>query len=194
MTTLTAVLSEVNRRIGIGLLTVLTAFLAVLVSTWGMVYHGWPEWIQSVVLAGFIGGFTDTVAIHMLFTRVRFLPGSGVLLTQRDKIIASLADTMERHILNPQLIERKVQDLAANLDRARLLATANLVVDEVRPDLIAFINAPEQRAQITAAIRREGGFWGDMAHAIGVVTYDTVADRICQGLTRQMLAKRRSLW
>lgn len=183
-------LRALDRRIGIGLLAVLTAFTAVIVSTWGMVYHGWPEWLQSVFLAGFIGGFTDTVAIHMLFTRVRFLPGSGVLLTQRDAIIASLAGTMERHILNPQLIERKVQALAANLDRARLVSTANALVDEVRPDLIAFINAPEQRAQITAAIRREGGFWGDMAHAIGVVTYDTVADRICQGLTRQMLAFR----
>lgn len=187
METIRAYLRALNRRVGIGALTVFIAFIAVVVSTYGMIYRGWPAWLQVILQAGFIGGFTDTVAIHMMFTKVRFLPGSGVLLSQRDAIIVSLANTMERHILNPALIDRKVRDLAANIDRDRLLSTVNALVDEVRPELIAFINAPEQRAHIAAAIRREGGFWGDMAHAIGVITYDTVADRICLGLTHQML-------
>jgi len=173
---------EINARVGIGPLAVGLAFAAMVTTTIGMVWFGWPAWLQAICLAGFIGGFTDSVAIHMLFTRSRFLPGSGVLLNQRDAIIRSLADTMEAHILNPSLIEAKVQALAAEIDRERLARIANAVLDEIRPDLVAYLNAPEQRAQITAAVRREGGFWGDMAHALGVVTYDTVAERICAGL------------
>jgi len=181
---------SVNRRVGIGRLTVGLAFLLMLAATAGKAWWGWPAWVQVILQAGFIGGFTDTVAIHMLFTRVWYLPGSGVLLSQRDAIIRSLADTMERHILNPTLIEERVRALSRDLDRRRLLDGINAVVDEVRPDLIAFVNAPEQRSGIAAAVRQQGGFWGDMADAIGVVTYDRIADRLCAGLTAQVLRFR----
>lgn len=176
---------SLNRRYGIGRLAVGLAFVLMIVTTVGAARFGWPAWLQIIFQAGFIGGFTDTVAIHMIFTKVWFLPGSGVLINQRESLIRSLADTMERHILNPSLIEQKVREMSQNLDRPRLLAGANAVVDEIRPDLIAFINAPEQKARISTAVRQEGGFWGDMADAVGVVTYDAIADRICAGLTTQ---------
>jgi uncharacterized membrane protein YheB (UPF0754 family) len=180
------ILENLNRRGGIGRLVVILSFVGVIVTTIGTARFGWPSELQIIVQAGFIGGFTDTVAIHMIFTKVRFLPGSGVLINQRVALIRSLADTMERHILNPTLIEQKVREMSQNLDRPRLLQGANAVVDEIRPDMIAFINAPEQKSRISTAVRQEGGFWGDMADAVGVVTYDAIADRICAGLTTQM--------
>ncbi len=184
--TLQTRIESLNRRVGIGRLAVGFAFVMVVVTMIGSARLGWPEWPQIIVQAGFIGGFTDTVAIHMIFTKVWFLPGSGVLINQREALIRSLADTMERHILNPSLIEAKVREMSQNLDKPRLLAGANALVDEIRPDLIAFINAPEQKARISAAVREEGGFWGDMANAVGMVTYDAIADRICAGLTTQI--------
>ena len=145
-----------------------------------------PDWLRIVLQAGFIGGFTDTIALHMIFTRHRFLPGSGVLERRKDAIVASLAETMEEHILNPSLIEARVRELAAGLDQERLLRGLNAVVDTFREDLVRFISAPEQRQAIARAVRQEGGFWGDMADAVGVVTYQDIGDRIVTGLVGQI--------
>ena len=147
---------------------------------------GAPPWLRLVLQAGFIGGFTDTIALHMIFTHHRFLPGSGVLERRKDAIVESLAETMEEHILNPSLIEARVRELVAGLDRERLLGGLNAIVDTFRQDLILFISAPDQRATITRAVRKEGGFWGDMADAVGVVTYQDLGDRIVGGLVRQL--------
>lgn len=147
---------------------------------------GAPRWLRVVLQAGFIGGFTDTIALHMIFTRHWFLPGSGVLERRKDAIVASLAETMEQHILNPSLIDARVRELAAGLDREQLLQGLNAVVDAFREDIIRFVSAPEQRAVITRAVRQQGGFWGDMADAVGVVTYENLGDRIIGGLVRQI--------
>jgi uncharacterized membrane protein YheB (UPF0754 family) len=176
----------VGQRIGIGEAAVLVVF-TLFVASWALMSR-FPaaEVTRDVFLAGFIGGFTDTVAIRMLFEHRWYLPGSGVLLKERDAIIATLADTMEQHILNPALIERKVHELAANLDRRRLADGVNAILDEMRPDLVAYVSAPAQREQIVAALRREGGFWGAMANSIGIVTYEVVAERLVAGVSEQI--------
>lgn len=177
-------------QLGIGEVAVLVVF-GLFVGSWALMARFPPmEVARDIFLAGFIGGFTDTVAIRMLFEHKWYLPGSGVLLKEREAIIASLADTMEEHILNPTLIERKVHEVAANLDRQRIADGLNVLVDEVRPDLIAFVNAPEQRAQIIAALHREGGFWGNMANSLGLMTYEVVADRLVAGIGEQVVAYR----
>jgi uncharacterized membrane-anchored protein YjiN (DUF445 family) len=179
-----------GHRVGIGEIAVLVVF-GLFVGSWAlMLRFPWAEVPRAIFMAGFIGGFTDTVAIRMLFEHKWYLPGSGVLLKERDAIIATLADTMEEHILNPALIEGKVHELARNLDRDRIAAGANDVIDEIRPDLIAYVSAPEQRAQIIAALRREGGFWGAMADSIGLVTYDVLTDRLVDGIAQQINAFR----
>ena len=175
-----------GRRIGIGGLVVFLAFLAFL-TTWALALRI-PALmpLRNVLLAGFIGGFTDTIAINMLFTERWYLPGSGVLIKQKDAIVRSLADTLEEHILNPSLIESRVRELAGNIDRTRIAGGINAAVDEIRPDLVAYVTAPEQRDQVAEAIRREGGFWGDMANALGIMTYGDVTDRLLAGIVDQI--------
>lgn len=175
-------LKHLEQRSDLGYWAVGAAFVAMVLS----IALDAPPWLRVVLQAGFIGGFTDTIALHMIFTRHRFLPGSGVLERRKDAIVVSLAETMEEHILNPSLIEARVRELVAGLDRERLLKGLNAVVDTFRQDLILFISAPEQRAGIARAVRREGGFWGDMADAVGVVTYENLGDRIVSGLVRQL--------
>lgn len=175
-------LKRMEQRSDLGYWAVGAAFAAMVLS----ILLDAPPWLRVILQAGFIGGFTDTIALHMIFTRHRFLPGSGVLERRKDAIVVSLAETMEEHILNPSLIEARVRELVAGLDRERLLKGLNAVVDTFRQDLILFISAPEQRAGIARAVRREGGFWGDMADAVGVVTYENLGDRIVSGLVRQL--------
>lgn len=175
-------LKRLEQRSDLGYWAVGAAFAAMVLS----IALDAPPWLRVILQAGFIGGFTDTIALHMIFTRHRFLPGSGVLERRKDAIVVSLAETMEEHILNPSLIEARVRELVAGLDRDRLLKGLNAVVDTFRQDLILFISAPEQRAGIARAVRREGGFWGDMADAVGVVTYENLGDRIVGGLVRQL--------
>jgi hypothetical protein len=43
--------------------------------------------IIQVLLGGFIGGITNKIAITMLFERKWYLPGSGVLLKEHQKIV-----------------------------------------------------------------------------------------------------------
>jgi hypothetical protein len=171
---------------GIGELTVGAAFILMVLAWVASVSHPPALVLRDVFMAGFIGGFTDTVAIRMLFTRYWFLPGSGVLLKERDAIIATLADTMEQHILNPTLIEGRVVQLASEIDRDKVASLINSVLDDVREDLIVFARAPEQRTRIVESLRVEGGFWGSMADALGIVTYEVVADRLTAAVAEQI--------
>ena len=173
---------KLMRRLDIGRLTVGLAFLALVLS----LVLGAPRWLSLLFQAGFIGGFTNTVAIYMLFTEAWYLPGSGVLLKRKDAIVVSLAETMEQHILNPSLIESRVRELARAIDSDRVIAGLNAIVDELRADMVRLVQAPEQKERIGAAVRREGGFWGDMADAAGIVRYADIADRIAAGLVKQI--------
>lgn len=174
--------SALMRRLDVGRLTVGMAFLALVLS----LLLGGPRWLTLVFQAGFIGGFTNTVAIYMLFTEAWYLPGSGVLLKRKDAIVISLAATMEQHILNPSLIESRVRELARGIDYDRVIAGLNAIVDELRDDMIRFVKAPDQKQRIGEAVRREGGFWGDMADAAGIVRYSDIAERIAAGLVKQV--------
>ncbi|MFN2114803.1 MAG: DUF445 family protein [Anaerolineae bacterium] len=177
-----------NRRFGIGEIAVMAVF-TMLVASWALIrYFPAAEIARDIFLAGFVGGFTNTVAIRMLFTHYWYLPGSGVLLKEKDAIVLSLADTMEEHILNPDLIAGKVHELEANFEPAGAASVANAVLDEIRPDLVAYANAPAQRERLVAALREEGGFWGGMANSLGLMTYDEVADRFAAGLSTQVAA------
>jgi uncharacterized membrane protein YheB (UPF0754 family) len=175
-----------GRRVPIGKLAVLSAFVMAIVCWVAMTRYPWAEVLRDVFIAGFVGGFTNTVAIRMLFDKVWYLPGSGVLLDEREAIIATLADTVEAHILNPSLIESRVHELSAELDRARIAAAINAVLEEVRPDIVAFVRAKPQRDYIVDALKQESGFWGSMADSLGLMTYDVVADRLIAGITSQI--------
>gem|GEM_PF-2213134 len=175
-----------GRRYGIGVMAVVSVF-SLLLTSWVLIpFFPAAEIARDIFLSGFVGGFTNTVAIRMLFTQYWFLPGSGVLLKEKDAIILSLADTVEQHILNPDLIAGKVRDLSNGANTEPIAVAANAVVDELRPDLIAYVNAPPQREKMIASLHEEGGFWGGMANSLGLMPYEEVADRLAAGISAQI--------
>ncbi len=164
----------------VGLLLVAAQLVHIRVAT------PWSGIVRDVLLTGFVGGFTNTIAIRMLFDKVWYLPGSGVLLAKREAIILSLADTMEAHILNPDLLAAWFDDLDVSAFQGRFVGGANAVLDEMRDDLIAGVDNPARRAQVRTAIAEQGGFWGRMANAVGIVSYDDVAAKLLRRISGEI--------
>lgn len=144
--------------------------------------------LRNIALMGFIGGFTNTLAIRMLFEEIPFVPGSGILLREKDRIIASLADTMEEHILNPALVEARVREITGDIDRERMARAINGLLDELRPVLVAMVDTPEHRVLVRASLEQEGGALGQIADRLGIVTYHDLSDRLLAAIAEQVEA------
>jgi len=66
---------------------------------------------RSVGEASLVGGLCDYIALKMIFERRWYLPNSGVLPRNRQKLIEGIAATIETQWLTPDMIERKLREL-----------------------------------------------------------------------------------
>jgi uncharacterized membrane-anchored protein YjiN (DUF445 family) len=69
--------------------------------------------------ASLIGGLCDYIALKMLFERKWYLPNSGVLPRNRERIIQGIGNTVENDWLTPEMIHRKLTeyDLVTKIGR-----------------------------------------------------------------------------
>lgn len=111
------------------------------------VYHD-LELLSNVLLGGFIGGFTNTIAVKMLFEKFLNLPFTGALLIYREKIIRSLAETVESHIINADEIEKLLKEHVGEIDKERIKNSLNVFLDEIREDLCRYLRSENTRAEI----------------------------------------------
>lgn len=65
----------------------------------------------SMAEAALIGGLCDYIALKMIFERRWYLPNSGVLPRNRQKLIEGISDTIEKEWLTPQMIGRKLNEM-----------------------------------------------------------------------------------
>ena len=65
----------------------------------------------SMAEAALIGGLCDYIALKMIFERRWYLPNSGVLPRNRDKLIDGIADTIENEWLTPSMIGRELSEM-----------------------------------------------------------------------------------
>jgi uncharacterized membrane-anchored protein YjiN (DUF445 family) len=72
--------------------------------------------VRAAGEASLIGGLCDYVALNMLFEEHWYLPKSGVLPRNREKLIDGIAQTIEREWLTPDMVGQKIHDLKP-LDR-----------------------------------------------------------------------------
>lgn len=180
-----------GRDVRVGTMAVGLTGLAVVACTVAMAFTADDRGLlvlRNIALMGFIGGFTNTLAIRMLFEEIPFVPGSGILLREKDRIIASLADTMEEHILNPALVEARVREITGDIDRERMARAINGLLDELRPVLVAMVDTPEHRVLVRASLEQEGGALGQLADRLGIVTYQDLSDRLLAAIAEQVEA------
>lgn len=95
--------------------------------------HSAAGLVRAAGEASLVGGLCDYIALNMIFERHWYLPNSGVLPRNRDKLIHGIANTIEREWLTPGMIGEKLHAMRP-LDRlGEYLTTASLRT-MVRPD------------------------------------------------------------
>lgn len=72
-------------------------------------------YILSIGLFGFAGGLTNWLAIKMLFDRIPFLAGSGVIPRQFKSIRNSVKETIMEAFFDPEYLETYATDRAKEL-------------------------------------------------------------------------------
>ena len=90
--------------------------------------------LLKICVGGLIGFGTNWLAIRMLFRPIERRPlwGQGLIPAQKDKIIFSLAQGMYNHILNQDLIRKRVEEtgLVTKVNNLVMEGTMGLLKDE----------------------------------------------------------------
>lgn len=151
--------------------------------------------MRSVGEAALVGGLCDYIALKMIFERRWYLPNSGVLPRNRQRLIDGISATIENQWLTPKMVEDKLRqlDLVKRLgryledvslecliDRAHLAAICESIAQHVEsPQLIEFLERQLERSA-PKSIR--------IANALGLMTYHKLSRRIGKELRQILLS------
>src|SRR5271170_4280010 len=142
------------------------AFSAVFyVASWTVLrFSGWQTagtLMRSIAQAALIGGLCDYIALKMIFERRWYLPNSGVLPRNRQKLIDGIATTIESEWLTPQMIGERLSqmDLVGRLgtmleeiNLADILGQAGL--ERIMSRVVEYLESPERREQLETILRK----------------------------------------
>ena len=92
--------------------------------------------IRAAGEASLVGGLCDLIALNMIFEQHWYLPNSGVLPRNREKLIDGIANTIEKEWLTPDMIGHKIHALKP-LDRIGDYLKAASLKTILRPDQLA---------------------------------------------------------
>jgi uncharacterized membrane-anchored protein YjiN (DUF445 family) len=150
--------------------------------------------LRAIGEASLVGGLCDYIALKMIFERRWYLPNSGVLPRNRQKLIDGIAATIETQWLTPEMIEAKLRQLKL-VDRLgrylegvsieTLLAGNNLtrlcqsLAHQVESDQM--LNFFEERLRAAAPRPLK------LANSVGILTYREVSERIARELRKLIL-------
>ncbi|MGH7913453.1 MAG: DUF445 family protein [Candidatus Binataceae bacterium] len=118
------------------------------------------EVIRTAGEASLIGGLCDYIALKMLFERKWYLPNSGVLPRNRQRLVAAIGDTVEKEWLTPDTIHRKLTeyDLATRIGRwleQLSLHDADLaLIEQYALRLANWLKRPEVVSRIAEEFRK----------------------------------------
>ena len=157
-------------------------------------WHTSGALMRSIGEAALVGGLCDYIALKMIFERRWYLPNSGVLPRNRQKLIDGISSTIEKQWLTPEMIDRKLRDLdlvkrlgryleevslEGLIDRTHLAGICKSIARHVEsPQLIAFL---EERLEASAprSIR--------VANSLGILTFHSLSLRIGHELRELLL-------
>jgi uncharacterized membrane protein YheB (UPF0754 family) len=136
----------------------------------------------QVLLGGFIGGITNKIAITMLFEKKSYLPGSGVLLKKHKDIVRSLAQMVEKHLVNSEMLQAEMKKLLKPVNTEKAEEIINNVIDEFRDDIRAYLLSQKVHDEITAALKTKLGFLGKFLNVTRIKEYNEMTDAIVREL------------
>lgn len=143
--------------------------------------------IMHILLGGLIGGVTNKIAITMLFERKWFLPGSGVLLKKQQEIIHSLANTVESHLINTEMIQEELRKILKPIHISEAKDILNQVIDEFRDDIRAYLNSQRTHENIQESLKTKLGFLGKFLNVTRIKEYEEMADTIIAELDSRLI-------
>lgn len=111
------------------------------------------EVLSKILLGGFVGGFTNSVAIKMLFEKKWYLPGSGVLFENRDAIIESLALTAEKHLLDVEHMEDWLREEVRKMNLAETKKVLNSFLEDFREQMLRFVHSPRAHRRVKEMLK-----------------------------------------
>jgi len=147
-----------------GDLTLAFSFFIYLVSLAALMFTHFKtssEIAVSMAEAALIGGLCDYIALKMIFERRWYLPNSGVLPRNREKLVDGIAATIENEWLTPQMIGRKLSDMdlvrrlgtyLQELKLSDILGQAGL--ERLISNAIAYLESPEKRDRLEKVLKR----------------------------------------
>jgi len=89
--------------------------------------------VRAAGEASLVGGLCDLIALNMIFEQHWYLPNSGVLPRNREKLINGIANAIEREWLTPAMVGQKLHELKP-LDRLAEHLKAASLKTLVRPE------------------------------------------------------------
>jgi uncharacterized membrane protein YheB (UPF0754 family) len=132
--------------------------------TWVKAFYqanqSWLAALNIVSISGMIGYGTNYIAIRMLFRPVLRRPiwGQGLIPSQKDRIIYTLAQGMHKHILSQELIRKRVEEtgLVRKVNDLVMDGGIGLVQDQrLRYELKQFLYSVMEDWADKPAVRKE---------------------------------------
>ena len=124
-------------------------------------FHRPAEIAVSIAEAALIGGLCDYIALKMIFERRWYLPNSGVLPRNRQKLVDGIANTIENEWLTPRMIGERLSEmnlvnrLGTFLEEVKLkdiLGQAGF--ERLIARIIEALESPTRRAQLETMVRK----------------------------------------
>jgi uncharacterized membrane-anchored protein YjiN (DUF445 family) len=152
----------------------------------------------AIAEAALIGGLCDYIALKMIFERRWYLPNSGVIPRNRERLIDGIAATIEREWLTPEMIGDRlarmnlVGRLGTYLEEVKVEDLAGRGgIERILNQLIELLESPENRERLENIIRRAlpktfTRIYG-VLHSLGA---DSMGERIAATLRQRLPALR----
>lgn len=147
-----------------GDLTLALSALAYIIS-WSIVrFTTWNlagELGVSISEAALVGGLCDYIALKMIFERRWYLPNSGVLPRNRQRLIDGIASTIENEWLTPQMIAQRLNQMhlvdrlgtfLEEMQLDHLLGREGL--DQILSRILDYLESPESHERLEVILRR----------------------------------------
>lgn len=141
----------------IGTLSNLFTFVLFLIGTICKAASGnasWAEILFQTALFAFSGGITNWLAVKMLFDKIPYLKGSGVIPDKFVEIREAVKNTIMKTFFNPDYLKRYITHKTENIK-------ASIKVETIESFLNKFLNSPQldevlDRELTALATRPEG--------------------------------------
>jgi len=174
----------------------LAASLLLYLSSW-LILRQWTiagQLAKSMGEAALVGGLCDYIALKMIFERRWYLPNSGVLPRNREKLIDGIANTIETQWLTPKMIGDKLHQLDLVRRLGRFLEDVSLQEALSSPNLkrvcervAEYMDSPSFEFFIEDKLRAEATRPVRFARAIGLLSYSELSRKIVTRLHQMVV-------